>query len=280
MTVTAVRLEDGARVLDLRGAGYKVGRLDVGFPTIRPVTHARPDEDGELDTTALHGAAAVSMDLMLIPGALTLTALLDELRSFCHPASRPYLVVERDGQQRRMRLRADQQSAPITTPMYQQVQAQWRAPDGVWEALAEQIGTSDAVTAGSGGRSYPRTYPLTYAESSPVGAVTVGNDGNVAVRPLLRLYGPSDGPRVENQTTGERLIFTGLTLLAGEWLELDCMEKTARLNGLANQSRLAQLDFLNSTWLRLLPGMNTVRYYPVSFGDGARLEVRFRPAWL
>jgi hypothetical protein len=280
MGVTAVRLEEGRRVLDLRGQGYKVSRLDVGFPAVRPVTQSRPDEDGELDTTALYGAAAVSMDLMLIPGALTLTALVDELRSFCHPASRPYLVVERDGQQRRMRLRVDQQSAPITTPLYQHVQAQWRAPDGVWEALTEQIGTSDAVTAGSGGRTYPRTYSLSYAASSPVGAVTVTNDGTVPVRPVLRLYGPATDPRVENQSTGERLIFTGLSLLAGDWLEIDCREKTARLNGLVSQSRLSRLDFANSTYLRLLRGMNTVRYYPVSFGDGARLEVRFRPAYL
>jgi hypothetical protein len=280
MGVTAVRLEDGDSVLDLRADGYRVARLDIGLPTARAVTVARPDQDGEDDTTAHHGAAAVTMDVRLRGKDQSLIVLRDALRAFCHPAKRPYLVVEEAGEQRRIRLRADQLVGPITNPVHQQVQLSWRAPDGVMESLAEQIGTSDAVTAGSGGRSYPRTYPLTYAESSPVGAVTVGNDGNVAVRPLLRLYGPASDPRVENQTTGERLIFEGLTLLAGEWLEIDCLEKTARLNGLANQSRLAQLDFLNSTWLRLLPGMNTVRYYPVSFGDGARLEARFRPAWL
>jgi hypothetical protein len=280
MSLTALRIEDGADVLDLRAEGYHVGRLEIGFPTARAVSQPRPDDDGENDTTAHHGAAAVSLDVVLTPGESTLTALKDALRAFCHPSSRPYLVVEQDGQQRRIRLRVDQQTAPITDPLHMQIQAQWRAPDGVMESLAEQIGTSDAVTAGSGGRSYPRTYPLAYAESSPVGAVTVGNDGNVAVRPLLRLYGPATDPRVENQTTGERLIFTGLTLLAGEWLEIDCRNRTARLNGLDTQSRLSLLDFPNSTYLRLLRGMNTVRYYPVSFGDGARLEVRFRSAWL
>jgi hypothetical protein len=150
----------------------------------------------------------------------------------------------------------------------------------VMESLAEQIGTSDAVSDSGGGRSYPRSYPLSYAQSSAVGAVTVTNDGTVPVRPLLRLYGPATDPRVENQSTGERLIFTGLSLLAGDWLEIDCREKTIRLNGLSNQSRYARLDFAASSFLRLLRGMNTVRYYPVSFGNGARLEVRFRSAWL
>ena len=82
---------------------------------------------------------------------------------------------------------------------------------------------------------------------------------------------------MENQTTGERLVFTGLTLLAGDWLEIDCRERTIRLNGLPAQSRYSLLDFPASSFLRLLPGVNTVRYYPVSFGDGARLDgVRIR----
>jgi hypothetical protein len=280
VSVTALRLEDGPRTLDLQTEEYRVGRLEIGFPTVRPVTQPRPDDDGELDTTSRHGAAAVSMDVLLVAKDATLLELRDALRSFCHPAARPYLVVEQDGQQRRMRLRADQQAAPITDPLHQQIQASWRAPDGVMESLAEQIGTSDAVSDSGGGRSYPRSYPLSYAQSSAVGAVTVTNDGTVPVRPLLRLYGPATDPRVENQSTGERLIFTGLSLLAGDWLEIDCRDKTIRLNGLSNQSRYARLDFATSSFLRLLPGMNTVRYYPVSFGNGARLEVRFRSAWL
>jgi hypothetical protein len=288
--VTAVRLEDGASVLDLRAGGYRVARLDIGLPTVRAVTVPRPDQDGEDDTTTHHGAAAVSMDVRLLAGrdsglvgiapSPSLIDLRDALRAFCHPSARPYLVVEDEGRQRRIRLRADQLAGPITNPRHQQIQVSWRAPDGVMESLAEQIGTSDAVTAGEGGRTYPVTYPVSYTESSPVGAVTVTNNGTVSVRPVLRLYGPATDPRVENQSTGERLIFTGLTLLAGDWLEIDCREKTARLNGLVSQSRLSRLDFANSTYLRLLPGMNTVRYYPVSFGDGARLEVRFRSAWL
>jgi hypothetical protein len=281
VTVTALRLEDGDRVLDLSSLDYRVSRLDLGFPSIRAVSQSRPDSDGETDTTSRHGASVVSLDMILVPSAeSSLTVLLDALRSFCHPATRPYLVLERDGQQRRIQLRADQQTAPITDPFHQQVQAAWRAPDGVMEALAEQIGTSDAVAASEGGRSYPRSYPLDYADSPAVGSVTVSNDGTVEVWPVLRMYGPASDPRVENQSTGERLVFSGLTLAAGDWLEVDCRERTIRLNGLPSQSRYYLLDFTASTFLRLVPGVNTVRYYPVSFGDGARLEVRYRSAWL
>jgi hypothetical protein len=290
VAVTAVRLEDGASVLDLRAGGYRVARLDIGLPTVRAVTVPRPDQDGEDDTTAHHGAAAVSMDVRLLAGrdsglvgiapSPSLIDLRDALRAFCHPSARPYLVVEDEGQQRRIRLRADQFAGPITNPRHQQVQLSWRAPDGVMEALAEQIGTAEAVPSGEGGFAFDMTFDLTFPTSSAVGSVTVSNDGTVDVRPILRLYGPCIDPRVENQSTGEQLIFTGLTIAAGDWLEIDCREKTARLNGLASQSRLSRLDFANSSYLRLLPGMNTVRYFPVSFSTGARLEVRFRSAWI
>ena len=302
MTVTARRLVDGERVLLLDSdAGYRVSQLDVGFPAARVVTQPRPGRDGEDDTTGLHGASAVSMSVMLVPGAKTIVALRDALRSFCHPGARPFLVLDEDGTQRRIRLRADQQTAPIVSPTHQEMQLSWRAPDGVVESAAEQIGTAEATTAALGGRFYDRTYPMAYTSrpseggtygttypatypvdevSVPVGSVTVRNDGNVPVLPLLRLYGPATEPRVENQLTGERLLFTGLTIAAGDWLEIDCRTSTIRLNGLESQSRYARLDFAASSFLRMLPGANTIRYYPVTFDAGARLEVRYRSAWL
>lgn len=276
------RLVDGARELVLSPEhGYSRASLDIGFPTVRAVSQPRPGRDGEDDTSEHHGAAAVTLDLMLVPRpGRTLTSMLDALRSFCHPAARPYLVVERDGTQRRIRLRADQGSSPLTTPSHQKVQVAWRAPDGVMESLAEQVGVASAIGDAVGGFAFPLTFPMTFPASSAAGSVTVINDGNTVVSPVLRLYGPATDPRVENQTTGEQMLFSGLTIAAGDWLEIDCRELTARLNGLPDQSRLSRLDFAASDFLRLLRGTNTLRYFPVSFGDGARLEARYRSAWL
>ncbi|MCW3038473.1 MAG: hypothetical protein JWM31_378 [Solirubrobacterales bacterium] len=282
MAVTAMRLVNGSSTLELtRETGYRVQKLDIGFPTVRPVSQGRTDRDGEDDTTELHGASAVSMDIKLFPTTtLTLTEILDSLRAFCHPKIRPYLVVERDGVERRIMLRADQQSAPITNPFVTEVQVAWRAPDGVEEAVTEEVGLANAVASAAAGRSYPRTYPLTYPASSAVGSVTVTNSGTVPVLPVLRLYGPCTNPRVENQTTGEQMVFSGLTIAAGDYLEIDSKNATIRLNGLSNQSRYNLLSFAVSTFPHLEPGLNTVRYYPVSFSTGARLEVRYRSAWI
>lgn len=280
--MTILRLRDGAHELVLSPAtGYHRAQLDVGSPAVRAVTQSRPGQDGEDDTTAHFGAAAVSLQVLLEPApGRTLTAMVDALRRFCHPAARPFLILERDGSQRRIRLRADQTSSPITSPTHQRVQVSWRAPDGVMESAAEQVGTATATTDMRAGRVYPRSYPLRYASSSPLGAVTVVNDGTAPTWPVLRLYGPVTDPRVENQTTGERLLFTGLSVAAGDWLEVDCRERTVLVNGLPGQSRLSRLSFVDSEFLTLQPGSNTLRYFPPVFAAGARLEVRYRSAWL
>jgi hypothetical protein len=281
MAVTAMRLVNGSSTLELtRETGYRVQKLDIGFPTVRPVSQGRTDRDGEDDTTERHGASAVSMDIKLFPTTLTLTAMLDAIRAFCHPATRPYLVIERDGVERRILLRADQQSAPITNPFMTEVQVAWRAPDGVEEAVTEEVGLADAIASAEAGVAFDWTFPLTFPASSAVGSVSVTNSGTVPVDPVLRLYGPCTDPRVENQTTGERMVFNGLTIAAGDYLEIDTKNATIRLNGLSNQSRYSKLSFAVSTFPHLEPGLNTVRYYPVSFSAGARLEVRFRSAWI
>lgn len=282
MTLTALRLVAGARVLELTpDNGYSRTSLEVGLPAVRAESSPRAGRDGEDDTTSLHGAAAVTLALTLTPSrGRPLTRLLDDLRSFLHPAARPFLVVERDGEQRRVRLRADTLSAPLEDPTHQRVQVAWRAPDGVMEALAEQVGVANAVQDAEAGIRFDITFPWTFPASSAAGSVTVVNPGTVAVRPLLRLHGPYTDPRVESQTTGQRLIFTGLSVAAGDWLEIDCRESTVRLNGLREQSRYSRLDFMASEFLALVPGINTLRFFPVSFAAGARLEALYRPAWI
>lgn len=280
--LTELYLTDGVRTMVLDpSTGWHRTSVDIGFPAVRAVSGARPDADGEDDTTAHHGAAAVTLAARLVDAAgRTHRQMIDELRAFCHPTARPWLVYTEAGEQRQVRLRADAQAAPLLTVTHRDVQVSWRAPDGVSESLAEEIGVAFAVPTDEGGFGFDLAFDLSFPASSAVGSTTVTNRGNTDVRPVLRLYGPATDPRVENQTTGERLLFTGLTIAAGDWLEIDCREATIRLNGLVEQSRYSRLDFAASQFLRLIPGPNTVRYYPVVFADGARIEVRYHSAWL
>lgn len=289
MTITRVALVDGARELVLldRAAlrlDLILTGLDVPSPAVRAVTEDRTDADGEDDHTAYHGARAVSATVALCD---TPAALLDQINGYLHPRSRPYLVVSDDewpDGPRRLRLRADQWSAPIdhTAHLRREHQLQWRAPDGVWEAADETafivLAESDVVT----GRLYELVTPRTYPETMPTGALTVTNPGTSWADQRVRLYGPCAGPRYTHDDTGETIAFTEeLAIPAGEYVEIDTRARSAFYLSDPDASRLSFLDFEVSTWWRLAPGANRVRYHPISDVDpGCQVEGSYRPTWL
>jgi hypothetical protein len=159
---------------------------------------------------------------------------------------------------------------------------QWVAPDGIIESTTLTSETASATPEVEPGRSYDRSYDLSYPASSPIGSVTIDNTGNVSVYPELLLYGPATDPRIENITGGGALVFTGLTLGEGDYLEIDTRQRTILLNGLPTANRYSFLDFAESAWagLELAPGDNLVRYFPVTYDDGAEAIIRYRAAWI
>lgn len=284
MTAFARLEADGLADFDLEEAeGIVVSTLDIGFPSIRSVTDSRPDADGEYDQTQFIGARAV-----LIAGTVVgnndynRQQVFDRLCTFLRPNIRPYLVyqLEPDGDERRIRLRAENHAAPILHPVTAEFTAAWRGPDGVQESTTETSETISAAADVAAGRSYDLTFDRTYPASAPIGATTVTNDGNINAYPILRLYGPCTGPNIENQTQGKTLELPGLEVAAGDYIEIDTRNRTIRLLGDADQSRYSFLDFDTSAWWSLDPGDNDLRYYPTSFTAGAEAEIIFRSVWL
>jgi hypothetical protein len=98
----------------------------------------------------------------------------------------------------------------------------------------------------------------------------------------VRLYGPCAGPRYTNDLTGERLEFSeDLVISAGEYLELDTRERTALYMSDPDASRLHLMNFEVSTWWRLAPGVNRLRYNPISGVEvGSQAYITYHPAWL
>lgn len=264
--------------------GFTVASINLGFPVVRTVSAARPDADGEDESTQFFGARAVSLSgFAYSTDTVGRQAVLDRLAAFQRPGVDVYLYFTFEDAERRMRLRASQLGATISRPVFAPVQVSWRAPDGIQEAVDETVETAGASADVEAGRDYDLVYPRVYPASTPVGTFTVTNEGTVNVSPVLRLYGPCTNPRIENQTTGQALEFTangGVTLASGEYVEVDVKERTVRLNGDATQSRYNRLDVSSSEWWQLVPGDNDLRYYPETFTSPASAEVRFRSAWL
>jgi hypothetical protein len=283
--LTSVRLVDGSREMALSGrSDLRLQALDVPFPAVRAVAEDRTDDDGSRDSTTRHGARAASVQLRLTE---RLAALTDELNGFLHPSARPYLHVLDDewAGERRLRLRVDQQSAPMSAGLYpfaRDVQAQWVVPDGVWEATEPVSFTVNADTGTLTGRNYPLAFPRTYPTTTAAGALEHTNPGSTWQHFTAWLYGPCNGPRLTNDTTGLSLVFTEeLVIPAGEYVEIDTRDRTALHLSQAGASRLGQVDFAASTWWRLAPGVNRLRYHPVSGVEAGCAAVgEYHPAWL
>lgn len=284
MAVTAMRLVDGAREMLLhRRTDLFVTSLDVPFPAVREVSEDRADDDGTRDATSRHGARAVSLELRAVDSP---AALVDELVGFCHPSARPYLHLVDDewGAERRLRLRVDQQSAPMprTSHLVRDIQAQWVAPDGIWEQTEPLTVVINADTGTLAGRTYPLRTPRTYPMTLPAGAYDHTNPGNTWQHYTARLYGPCNGPRLISDTVGETIAFSSaLSIPAGEYVEVDTRDRSALYLSQTGASRLDLVDFATTSWWRLAPGRNQLRYQPISgVQAGCAAVIDYHPAWL
>jgi hypothetical protein len=285
MSITAVSLVDGANEMIIKPRdGLFLADLSAPWPAVRATTEPRTDGDGERDTTKFFGARACSLELLVTQ---TPAAVHDELARFCHPASRPYLVVTDDEWTgpRRLRLRVDNIDDPIEAklaPTARKIQAQWKVPDGVWEDASEVTTVISADAPSTGGLAMPVTMPATFADSTSAGAALVLNAGAVPLHWIARLYGPCTAPQFTLDSAGLALVFKPtLVLGGGEYLEIDSRERTAWANGDTSISRLNYLDYTVSTWWQLPVGENQVRYNPASgIGAGSIAELYTRTQWL
>jgi hypothetical protein len=91
--------------------------------------------------------------------------------------------------------------------------------------------------AAAGSWSFPLGFPAGFGASilSPAPA-TIPYPGTWDTYPTIRINGPADDAVITNTSTGEKLDFTGYTLLVGHYIEIDLTPgvKTVLLDGSAN----------------------------------------------
>jgi len=137
---------------------------------------------------------------------------------------------------------------------------------------------SAGLAGGSGtGLVYPLVYPRDYgAVAGTPGMVAVGNTGNTAYWPRLRIDGPSPNPVVTLVETGDWVRFNG-TLAAGQWLDIDLGNRRVLLNG---QVSLRQFVTSSGKWLAVPPGGGSVSWAADSADPAAKLSVwSYEGAW-
>lgn len=135
--------------------------------------------------------------------------------------------------------------------------------------------TSVTVIANSQtlGITPPVTPPITLPAQAPPGAATVTNGGNFETRPQILITGPITAPGIYNQTTGQTIGFSTLTMGAADRLTIDLLAKVAYLNG-------GQIPAdLWSSWWVLQPGTSQVILQGAG-GAGAQMTISFNDAWM
>lgn len=113
------------------------------------------------------------------------------------------------------------------------------------------------------------------------GSATLTNAGTTASGLTVRISGPAVEPwlllrRPDGTVQSVRF---DLTLLAGQWLDIDSTTRQALLNGLpeSNQRGRAVWDL---DPFPILPGTNILRFGAAVYEPTAELQVSFRSAWL
>lgn len=138
----------------------------------------------------------------------------------------------------------------------------------------EGTGLSTLPTAG-GGLEFPLDFDLTFGAVSTGGTITAVNVGTFPTSPTFRIDGPITNPRIENVTAGKTLALN-ITLLTGEWLDIDTEARTILLGGTA--SRYSSLA-VGSEWWDLEPGTSEVTFRATT-PTAATLSMTWRSAWL
>lgn len=84
-------------------------------------------------------------------------------------------------------------------------------------------GEGATFVLGGGGTALtiPLAVPMVVGASTLDATVVVEHDGNWDSAPIVRITGPITDPVLTNETTGEVLDFTGTTIAAGDWYEVD-----------------------------------------------------------
>jgi len=149
------------------------------------------------------------------------------------------------------------------------------AGDPLKYGVLEIGGSSGVAGQSSGGRTYDRTYPLTYINTASESddKVVVDNAGTAPTQAIATIAGPliRGSWRISNDTYGDDLRFdVGLSI--GDSLVIDFKEGTALLNGYPVTATIFG-DF----W-KIRPGVNVIRLYG-DYDPSAGMTISAKSAW-
>lgn len=152
----------------------------------------------------------------------------------------------------------------------------FRAPDPLKYGFVPLTGSSGVAGVASGGRTYPRTYPLEYdtTSSGEANGVVLNVLGTAETHKFqVTLNGPltKGGWRISNDSTGD-LLKVDIGLLTTDVLLVDFETETVLLNGDVLTA------IITGDFFGLKPGVNILKLY-ADFDPAAQISVEAFSAW-
>jgi hypothetical protein len=254
---------DATVTLNLEGRGYVCQSLDLGAPTIRAVINNRPGTDGADDRTRYMGPRTVTAAITALVGAgARVDAVASGFAPFMVPAARPVLhyILDRPGAvERTLVLRAANYSWPIVGDNQRDIQLQWVAADPIVRDVIQQTQSAWSGTGAGMGRAYNLVHNRVYPPGSGAAMTAqLATPGDVAMRPLIRIYGPITWPRLTftPQPSGPVTHFnfvSGFILATNQWVDVDAAARTVLRQSDWTQSAIGSVDWSTSTWPYIPP---------------------------
>jgi hypothetical protein len=279
---------DGTVTMPLENpaGGWFCSSLDLGYPASREVTANRPDQDGVDDRTRYMGGRVVSANISALAGAgARIDDVADNFGPYMIPSARPVLhyVLDRPGAaERTLTLRGSGYAWAVAGAYQRDIQLQWLAADPVARDPATHVVTAWMGSPGAAGRTYPLTFNRAYppAGGAPITGI-ISSPGDIAVRPLLRIYGPVTAPDIRlvpsvGPAYDVRFV-AGFTVAGGDWVDVDTANKTAYIRGDPTRNAVTSIDWVNTTWpvLPVAPAQTTMNMT----GSGASSVTQVQAIW-
>ena len=278
--IWTIEADDGSTITFNDGQGLVLEEI-TGFdsPTIRTNVEDRPEYDGAVAGDFYMGRRAVTLrgrivnvnaadrNLTVVQMQRTLRALRSSVTITSQPSGLPA-----------MQATAKLESLRVTGGFVKEFHISMICADPLIysQELHVQYGTGQTATTGV---AFPMAFPMSFGGGSgAVVTLPVSNNGNIEVRPVYRIEGPIDDPYIENDTNGQIFYLDGVSLLAGEWVDIDTAAFTVVDD--ASVNLYGNVRYPDSSWVQLEPGGNVLELRGDSTASDAILTVTWRDAWV
>lgn len=290
--VTVTIEAPGLTPVTLRG-DYAEGRLnlasfDPGETTVRTVSEDRPHGDGSINTTRFFGARTITVG---VSGDASAEDMI-RFKRLCQSHIRSTITIEGDERiSAPVVVARDCVATKLTTVSLdgdhelgiKRLVAQFEVPLGLFEGPTP---TRQPVVPATATTTIGVTFNLVFPWKFGTGAVSNGDaridvPGEARTAPILRFVGALDGPLLRNLTNGDTISAPPMVIPISEFVEVNTLTGTVRVNGGDGPSRLHQVDLTAGRpgGFRLEAGMNHLRFQAAAASPGAHCLVIAPPTY-